>query len=58
MIRSLMSAPPLPKGAAEIKIIEKEWGIERCYVSPDGEEVCTPVTFFTNNRNIDWPFFE
>ena len=45
----------LPKGATEVKIIEKNWGIERCYISPDGDEVCTPAPFFTNNRNLNWP---
>ena len=49
-----MTTLPLNKGTTEVKIVEKSWGIERCYISPDGEEVCTPAPFYTNNRNLDW----
>ena len=57
MIRPRMTAPNSFKGSAEINIVEQEWGIDRWYVSLDGEEVCTPVSFFTNSRNLDWSFF-
>ena len=57
MTRSQTSSPHLQKGLTEVKIIEKSWGIERCYVSPDGEKVCTPAPFLTNHRNLDWTFF-
>ena len=56
MIKSNVAVPSLPKGTTEIKIIERTWGIERCYVTPDGEEVCSPATFSTNYRNIDWGY--
>ncbi len=46
---------PHGKCAIEVKIIERSWGIERCYVSPDGVQICTPSPFITNNRNINWP---
>jgi len=54
MTRAQIAAPPLPKGSTEVKIIERSWGIERCYVTPDGEKVCTPAPFLTNHRNLDW----
>ena len=54
MIRSQISLPPLSKGSSEVKIIERNWGIERCYITPDGEKVCTPAPFLTNHRYLDW----
>ncbi len=54
MIRAQIAAPPLSKGSTEVKIIERNWGIERCYVTADGEKVCTPAPYLTNNRNLDW----
>tara|TARA_B100000214_G_C23877744_1_gene585763 strand:+ start:660 stop:836 length:177 start_codon:yes stop_codon:yes gene_type:complete len=42
------------KGLTEVKIIERSWGIERCYLTTDGEKVCTPAPFLTNHRNLDW----
>ena len=54
MIRAQIAAPPLSKGSTEVKIIERSWGIERCYVTPDGEKVCTPAPFLTNHRKLNW----
>ena len=54
MIRVKNVGPSLPKGSTEVKIIERSWGIERCYVTPDGDKVCTPAPFLTNHRNLDW----
>tara|TARA_Y100001968_G_scaffold320088_1_gene352574 strand:- start:956 stop:1132 length:177 start_codon:yes stop_codon:yes gene_type:complete len=54
MIRAQMAVPPLQKGFTEVKIIERSWGIERCYLTPDGDKVCTPAPFLTNHRNLDW----
>ena len=54
MIRAQIIAPPLSKGSTVVKIIERSWGIERCYVTPDGEKVCTPAPFLTNHRNLNW----
>ena len=54
MIRAQIAVPPLPKGSTQVKIIERGWGIERCYLTPDGEKVCTPAPFSTNYRNLDW----
>ena len=54
MTRAQFAAPPSQKGSTEVKIIERSWGIERCYVTPDGEKVCTPAPFLTNHRNLDW----
>ena len=47
----------LSRGLTEVKIIERSWGIERCYVTTDGEKTCTPAPFLTNHRNLDWNFF-
>tara|TARA_Y100001968_G_scaffold203313_1_gene186627 strand:+ start:559 stop:735 length:177 start_codon:yes stop_codon:yes gene_type:complete len=57
MMRAQIVAPPLRKGSTEVKIIERSWGIERCYVTPDGDKVCTPAPFSTNHRNLDWTCF-
>ena len=57
MNRAQIAAPPLLKGCTEVKIIERSWGIERCYVTPDGDKVCTPAPFSTNHRNLDWTCF-
>ena len=54
MTKAQFAALPLPKGSTAVKIIERSWGIERCYVTPDGEKVCTPAPFLTNHRNLDW----
>jgi len=57
MTRAQILAFPLPKGSTEVKIIERSWGIERCYLTPDGEKFCTPAPFLTNHRNLDWKLF-
>ncbi len=54
MIRAQIGVPSLQKGLTQVKIIERSWGIERCYVTPDGDKVCTPAPFLTNHRNLDW----
>tara|TARA_B100001250_G_C19797308_1_gene789380 strand:- start:1797 stop:1973 length:177 start_codon:yes stop_codon:yes gene_type:complete len=55
MIRAQISVQPFPQGSTAVKIIERSWGIERCYLTPDGEKICTPAPFLTNHRNLDWP---
>ena len=45
MKRAQLVAPSLPKGATEVKIVEREWGIEKCYKSCDGIEQCIPAVF-------------
>ena len=57
MTRSQIAPPLASKGLTEIIVIEKNWGIERCYVTPDGDRVCTPAPFLTNHRNLDWTCF-
>ena len=54
MIKAQIAVPTLPNGSTVVKIIERSWGIERCYVTPDGDKVCTPAPFSTNHRNLDW----
>ena len=57
MIRVQSSVPPVSKRSTVIKIIERSWGIERCYLTPDGETVCIPAPFLTNYRYLDWTCF-
>ena len=57
MTRAQIAASPLLKGSTAMKIIERSWGIERCYITSDGEKVCTPAPFSTNHRKLDWTFF-
>ncbi|KGG14435.1 MULTISPECIES: hypothetical protein [Prochlorococcus] len=40
-----MASSPLPKGVTGIKIIPREWGIEKCYRLPSGSEVSMSVRF-------------
>ena len=54
MTRAQFESPLFPQGSTEVKIIERSWGIERCYLTSDGEKVCTPAPFSTNHRNLDW----
>ena len=56
MNRSQASSTSLQKGSTKMKIIERGWGIERCYVTPDGINICTPAPFLTNHRNLDWSY--
>ena len=56
MTRVQIASTHFLKGSTEVKIIERSWGIERCYLTPDGENVCTPAPFLTNHRNLDWTF--
>ena len=57
MTRAQIEAPLFPQRLTEVKIIERSWGIERCYLTSDGEKVCTPAPFLTNHRNLDWSCF-
>ena len=54
MTRVQIEASLFPQGSTEVKIIERSWGIERCYLTSDGQQVCTPAPFMTNHRNLDW----
>ena len=54
MIRSQFAVSLVHKGSTTLKIIERSWGIERCYLTSDGEKVCTPAPYLTNHRNLDW----
>ena len=45
MDRARIASKPIPKEAIEIKIIKRDWGIERSYKTPNGTEVCTPAPF-------------
>ncbi len=54
MTRTQITVHPFQKWSTQIKIIERTWGIERCYVTQDGQKVCIPAPFSTNHRNLDW----
>ena len=54
MTRTKITVSPLAQGSTVVKIIERSWGIERCYLTSDGEKVCTPAPFSTNHRKLDW----
>ena len=57
MKKAQFNVPALTQGLTKVKIIERGWGIERCYITPDGDKVCTPAPFLTNHRNLDWNCF-
>ena len=48
MDRARMASLPIPKGAIEIKISEKNWGIERSYKTNKGTEIYTPAPFYSS----------
>ena len=48
MDRARMASLPIPKGAIEIKISEKDWGIERSYKTNKGTEIYTPAPFYSS----------
>ena len=39
-----MIAMPLPKGT-KTNLRQRDWGIERSYTTPIGNEICTPAPF-------------
>tara|TARA_E500000331_G_scaffold7828_1_gene7535 strand:+ start:468 stop:632 length:165 start_codon:yes stop_codon:yes gene_type:complete len=47
-----MPSSRLPNGSIQMKIVEREWGIERCYLSSNGEEICLPAPL----ASYAWPF--
>jgi len=54
MNRPQIALASLSQRSTEVRIIERSWGIDRCFITPDGEKVCTPAPFLTNHRNLDW----
>ena len=42
MNRAQRFVESIPKGICEVKIVEREWGIERVYRSREGQEHCIP----------------
>ena len=49
MERARMAAPTLPQGITSVRIIEKEWGIERVYKSRDVLEHSIPESLLFSN---------
>ena len=48
MDRARMASLPIPKGAIEIKIAERDWGIERSYKTNKGNKIYTPAPFYSS----------
>ena len=44
MQRTRMISIPLKKGT-KTKLQLRDWGIERSYITPSGNEICTPAPF-------------
>ena len=44
---------PLPKGAIDIRLIRRGWGIERCYRLQNGDQTCSPATIEDMNSHSD-----
>ena len=44
MQRARMVSIPLAKGT-KTSLQQRDWGIERSYISPGGNEICTPAPF-------------
>ncbi len=45
MDRARIASLPIPKQATEIKITQRDWGIERSYKTTNGAEVCKSILF-------------
>ena len=44
MQRARMISIPLPKGT-QVNLRRRDWGIERAYTTPEGNEICTPAPY-------------
>lgn len=44
MNQSQKSLANMPRGITEIKIVQREWGIERCFKTRDGKDQCIPAS--------------
>tara|TARA_Y100001968_G_scaffold150299_1_gene137493 strand:+ start:539 stop:742 length:204 start_codon:yes stop_codon:yes gene_type:complete len=44
MQRARMVSIPLLKGT-KVSLCQRDWGIERSYITPAGNEICTPAPF-------------
>ena len=49
MDRARIASIPIPKEAIEIKITQRDWGIERSYKTTNGAEICKSI-FFNPSR--------
>ena len=45
MDRARIASLPIPKEAIEIKIIQRNWGIQRSYKTINGAEICKSIPF-------------
>ena len=44
MQRARMISIPLPRGT-KVNLRRRDWGIERAYITPKGNEICTPAPY-------------
>ena len=49
MQRARMISIPLPKGT-QSNLRRRDWGIERSYISPSGNEICTPALYEKSSK--------
>ena len=49
MQRARMISIPLPKGT-KVNLRRRDWGIERAYTTPKGNEICTPAPYEKSTR--------
>ncbi len=50
MNRARMASEPLPKDVISVKLIARNWGIERYYMNSKGIEICSPAPFLCNEN--------
>ena len=46
-----MISNPLPKGT-QVNLRRRDWGIERAYTTPKGNEICTPAPYEKSTMTI------
>ena len=49
MERARMISFPLPKGT-KTNLRQRNWGMERSYTTPQGNEICTPAPFESSTK--------
>ena len=50
MDRARIASLPIPKEATEIKITQRDWGIQRSYKTINGAEICNSIPFNLSNK--------
>ena len=50
MDRARIASLPIPQEAIEIKITQRDWGIQRAYKTANGAEICNSIPFNLSNK--------